>query len=133
MLGVCGVSVYTILRLKSAERWLLEAREAAPVKKIANLDAYATTLRKEFTTLLDEVEEKHDRWRREMASLRSYIHRRIGKEEVGGSSEPTDQVPERISASDPRAVGGSESIEGTDPRTVQKRAIKEAYFAARRS
>lgn len=131
LIVVCGVCLYTVLRLRSAEKWILEAREAAPVKKIEALNALAMAMRKEFTTVLEEIEEKHDRWKREQASLRSYIHRRIGKEDQSGS-QASDDVPDRIVASDPRAGGGSLPTEAQEDRQSIKRKIKEAYYATRR-
>jgi hypothetical protein len=135
LIGVVGVCVYTLLELRRAQGWIYEAREQAPAKKIANMEAFMSTLRKEWTTLTELVDEKHDRWLREQASLRTYVHRRLGKEIKDDESGQRGGSPDRISAEEARQLAsgnGAASPVPEDPRAEQRRKIKEAYYAARR-
>lgn len=131
LIGVVGVSVFTVLRLKSAEQWILEAKEQAPAKKIASMEAFISTIRKEFTSLLEENDGKHDRWMREQASLRTYLYRRLGKEDKS-ESLPSDAIPDRISAAEAAQLGAPNGpAPEEDERTTLRRKIKAAYYAAR--
>lgn len=131
MVGVVGVCVYTVLRLKTAERWLLEAREEAPAKKLAKLDAFLTTIRSEFTTVLEQIDEKHDRWMREQASLRTYIYRRLGKEQKPEDGGSETGVPDRITSEEAQLIASPNGANDTDDRQTVRRKIKQAYYAAR--
>ncbi len=132
LIGVVGVSVFTVLRLKTAEQWILEAKEQAPAKKIASMEAFISTIRKEMTVLLEEIDTKHDRWTREQASLRTYLYRRLGKEVKDDDGGSASASPEKISADDPRAPGSATGdAPEEDERTTTRRRIKNAYYAAR--
>lgn len=131
LVGVVGVCVYVVLRLKAAESWLVQAKEEAPAKKIASMEAFLNVLRKEFSTVTEQIDEKHDRWLREQASLRTYIHRRIGKEQK--PDQPTDGTPDRITAAEAAELGADNgaTVTAEGERQNTRRKIKAAYYAAR--
>ncbi len=132
LIAVVGVCVYTVLELKRAQAWLYEARENAPAKKIASMEAFLSTVRKEFTTITEQIDEKHDRWLREQASLRTYIYRRLGKEPKNDEQSSSDGVPDRITADEAAQLGAVTGAPSPDDdRNTVRRKIKQAYYAAR--
>jgi hypothetical protein len=141
LVGVVGVCVYVVLRQKQAEAWILEARENAPAKQIANMEAFVGKLKKEFLTTLEQLDEKHDRWLREQASLRSYIHRRLGAMPTTASASSADDedAPTRITAEEAaqleaRAGGAVPAADASQPQSrglTTREEIKRAWHNAR--
>lgn len=125
---VLSIGLYVVLRSRQIERHVREAAERAPVKQIADIEAFVGALKSEFTNVMSEIETQHDRWKREQASLRTWIHTKL-KDRYS----PPGDLPDKISAEE---AGQMLALQGGDvnrdnQRALSRREIREAWYRAR--
>lgn len=121
-------SLYVLLRMRQMERHLKEAADRAPVKQIADIEAFVGALKSEFTNVMAEIETQHDRWKREQASLRTWIHTKL-KDRYS----PPNDLPDKITAEEAAqmlALPGGEP-KRDEHRTLSRREIRESWYRAR--
>lgn len=122
------LSLYMLLRMRQMERHLKEAADRAPVKQIADIEAFVGALKSEFTNVMAEIETQHDRWKREQASLRTWIHTKL-KDRYS----PPQDLPDKITAEEAAQMLKLPGADANrdDQRALTRREIREHWYRAR--